>query len=103
MDAILPWILKLAGGAVGGNLIGGVLKKLSLGALGNTIVGMLGGGIGAELLKHFGVIAQKAGEAGGSFDLTEILTQVGAGGAGGGVLMTVIGVLKSMLGGGKKK
>ena len=38
-------IMQLIGGAIGGNAAGGVLKNFSLGTLGNSIVGILGGGL----------------------------------------------------------
>ena len=36
-------IISLLSGAIGGNLAGGLLKKLSLGTLWNSVVGILGG------------------------------------------------------------
>ena len=39
------------------------------------------------------------GEAGGSLDLAGILGSIASGGVGGGVLMAIIGLVKSMLGG----
>ena len=77
-------IISLLCGAVGGNLGGMLLKKFSLGTLGNSIVGILGGGIGSQLLG--GVLGSGIGG------------QVGSGGIGGIVLMIVIGLIKKALG-----
>jgi len=95
MESLLPLIIQLLSGAVGGNVIGAVLKKLSLGTLGNSLVGILGGGIGGQLL---GMLGMGGGEAASAMDLNSILTNVAAGGAGGGVLMAIIGMVKKAMG-----
>ena len=99
MDQLLPWIIRLAGGAVGGNLVGGIFKNLSLGKLGNSLAGILGGGLGAQLL---GMLGMDGAAPSGSMDLGSILGNLGASGAGGGVLMAVIGMVKKAMGGGSQ-
>jgi uncharacterized membrane protein YeaQ/YmgE (transglycosylase-associated protein family) len=47
---ITSLLIQLVSGAVGGNIAGMGLKKYSLGTLGNSIAGILGGGIGAQIL-----------------------------------------------------
>lgn len=42
MDLIIQLVL----GAIGGNLGGALLKNLSLGTIGNSIAGIVGGGLG---------------------------------------------------------
>ena len=37
-------------GAAGGNLAGSLLKQYNLGTLGNSIAGIVGGGLGGQLL-----------------------------------------------------
>ncbi len=102
MNEILPWILSLGSGAIGGNLAGAVLKNFSLGKIGNSLAGILGGGLGAKLLAMLG-IAGAAGAAGastsGGLDLSSILANLGGGAAGGGLLVSVIGMVKQMMGG----
>ena len=49
MGNLLPLITQLISGAVGGNVAGSLMKKLSLGTLGNSIVGILGGGLGGQI------------------------------------------------------
>ncbi len=92
MESLLPLIIQLVSGAVGGNLAGGVLKKFSLGTLWNSVVGILGGGIGGQILSMLGM-----GVSGG-MDLTGILSSVAAGGAGGGVLLGIVGMIKKVMG-----
>ena len=63
------------------------LKKYSLGMLGNTIAGILGGGIGAQIL---GTLIASTAEG--------ILGDVASGTIGGAVLMIIVGVIKNMMG-----
>ena len=41
---IVSLVVQLVSGAIGGNLAGSLLKNLSLGALGNSLAGAIGGG-----------------------------------------------------------
>lgn len=94
---IVPLIISLLTGAGGGNLAGALLKKFSLGTVGNSIVGILGGGLGGWILQTLGIGVTP----GGSLDLSSILSSVASGGVGGGVLMTIIGIIKQALAGKK--
>lgn len=91
MESMLPLIINLISGAVGGNVAGGLLKNLSLGTTGNSIIGILGGGAGGALLSSLGIDV-----AGGGTDIAGILGSVASGGVGGGALMAIIGVLKNV-------
>ncbi len=86
-------IISLISGAVGGNLAGAALKNQSLGTLGNSIAGLLGGGLGGQVLAMLGA----GGGAAGGLDLTAIIGQVASGGVGGGVLMVIISLAKQVL------
>jgi hypothetical protein len=87
-------IIQLVSGAIGGNGAGALLKKLSLGTVGNSIVGILGGGIGGQLMGLLGMTPAAAG----SLDLNGIIANVVSGGVGGGVLMGIIGAIKKAIG-----
>jgi hypothetical protein len=91
---LVALVIQLACGAVGGNLAGALLKKFNLGTLGNSIAGILGGGLGGQLLALLGV---GGGGAAGSLDLGTILSSVAGGGVGGGVLMLIVGVIRQVL------
>ena len=54
-------IIQLVSGAIGGNVAGGLLKNQSLGTLGNSIAGIVGGGLGGQLLS--GVMSSGATDA----------------------------------------
>ncbi len=45
---IIALIIQLLSGAAGGNLAGKLIKKIDLGTLGNSIAGILGGGLGGS-------------------------------------------------------
>jgi hypothetical protein len=92
---ILALVIQLVSGAVGGNVVGSLVKKLNLGVLGNSIAGILGGGIGGQILAW---LTGAAGANGGSLDLESILKSVASGGVGGGVLMAIIGAIKQAMG-----
>ena len=79
----MPLIYQLITGAVGGNIIGALSKKISLGVLGNSIAGIVGGGLGGQLL---------GGMLGGGMG-----GEIAAAGAGGGVLMVIVGLIKSAM------
>ena len=99
MESLIPVIIQLVSGAVGGNLAGAVMKNLSLGTIGNSIIGILGGGLGGQILGMLG-IATGAGsgmELGG-LDINSILASIAGGGVGGGVLLAVVGMIKKVLG-----
>lgn len=89
-------IISLVAGAVGGNLVGAAAPKLSLGTLGNSISGIVGGGLGGQILAMLGA-GGMADAAGGGLDLGSIIGALASGGVGGGVIMAVIGVLRSMM------
>ena len=47
---ITSLIIQLISGAAGGNAAGAMLKQFSLGPVGNSILGLIGGGVGGQLL-----------------------------------------------------
>ncbi len=91
---MIPLIIQLLSGAIGGNLAGSLMKNFSMGTLGNSIVGILGGGLGGSLLS----MATGMDMSGGGMDISGILTSVAGGGVGGGVLMAIIGVIRNAIG-----
>ena len=87
---LIPLVIQLVSGAIGGNVTGKVAPNLSLGTVGNSRAGVLGGGIGGQLLGMLGIAAGPSG----ALDLTSILGSIGSGGVGGGVLMIVIALVR---------
>jgi uncharacterized membrane protein YeaQ/YmgE (transglycosylase-associated protein family) len=95
MNIMEQLIISLIAGAVGGNGAGAILKNLSLGTLGNSIIGILGGGLGTALLGM--LTGGDPAAAAGGLDIGSIVSSLVSGGAGGGVLLAIVGVLKNML------
>ena len=86
-------LISLVSGAVGGNIAGAAMQDKSLGTLGNSIAGILGGGVGGWILGALGILAQ----TGGSLDLTSIVGNVASGGVGGAVLLVIVSLIKSAM------
>jgi len=90
---IVTLFVQLVSGAVGGNIAGSLLKKLSLGTVGDSIVGILGGGLGGVLLNALGV-----GAGAGDMDVGSVIGNIAGGGIGGGVLLAIVGAIKNVMG-----
>jgi hypothetical protein len=63
------------------------MKDNSLGTMGNSIAGIVGGGLGGTFLQ---TVMGTAAAGGGSLDLTTILSNLAGGGVGGAILMAII-------------
>jgi hypothetical protein len=99
---IIGLIIQLIAGAAGGNAVGSLLKQFDLGVVGNSIAGVIGGGVGAQVIGSLlggGAVAGAA--TGGGLDISSIIEQVVAGGAGGGILMVIVGIVKQFMSGQK--
>jgi uncharacterized membrane protein YeaQ/YmgE (transglycosylase-associated protein family) len=91
---IISLIIEIISGAIGGNVAGAAMKQSSLGTLGNSIAGIVGGGLGGTILQS---ITGNVATGGGSLDLATILSNVAGGGVGGAILMAVIGLIKNQM------
>ena len=83
MEGLVPILIQLVTGAVGGNLAGMILKRFDMGMILNTVMGVIGGGIGGQIL---------GGALGGG-----LVGDIGASAVGGGGLMVIVGLIKSMM------
>jgi uncharacterized membrane protein YeaQ/YmgE (transglycosylase-associated protein family) len=92
---IVSLIIQLISGAVGGNVAGAAMKESSLGTLGNSIAGIVGGGLGGTILQ----MVMGTAAAGGGLDLQSILANVAGGGVGGAILMAIVGIIKNKMAG----
>lgn len=93
METWGPIIIQVISGAVGGLAAGMAMKKQSLGPVGNGIAGLLGGGLGGQLLALLGVAV-----AGGGTDAGGIAGNIATGGVGGGALLAIIGTVRKAIG-----
>lgn len=90
MDPLLV-ILQLLSGVACGNIAGSGLHKLSLGAIGNSLVGLAGGAFGGQAIQ---------GLCGDGLDLSCMqifLSNVLGGGLGGAIMMVLVGLLSASL------
>ena len=98
MEAYLPLIIQLISGAAGGHIAGKIWKGFSMGTLGNTLAGLIGGGVGGWLFDMLGLApgdGMPTGSANG-LDLETLLGSMAAGGIGGGITTAVVGGLRGM-------
>lgn len=92
---MLALIIQIVSGAVGGQLAGALLRQRSLGPLGNSIAGIVGGGIGGQVL---GAIFPALVRVDG-LGIGAILACIAAGGVGGGLVLAIAGLVRSMTAG----
>lgn len=103
---IVNLLITLVSGAIGGNVAGAALPAdKSLGGLGNTIAGLVGGTAGNYILQALGILSQlgltggaaaAGGAAGASgFDIGHLLATVGSSGVTGALLTALVGYIKS--------
>lgn len=101
MDSIVNLIISLVAGAIGGNAAGAAMKDKSLGTLGNSIAGIIGGGVGGQILAALGLfpgLGEGAAMAGGQFDIGALIGNIAGSGVGGAILMAIIGIIKQAMG-----
>lgn len=103
---IVNLLISLISGAVGGNVAGSAMPQKNLGTLVNTIVGLLGGGVGDFILKALGILASTSATTaatgapaatGSEFDLATLLANIGVSGVSGGVLTAIVAALKDAI------
>lgn len=92
---MIALIIQLLSGALGGNVAGALLKNFNLGTLGNSIAGIVGGGLGGTILSTL-LGASATPDAG--MDIGSILSNVAGGGVGGSVVLIIVGIIKNMIG-----
>lgn len=91
MGNLVAIIIQLLSGALGGYGAGAILKKLSLGKTLDAILGIIGGGLGGQILGMLGVGSGTEG-----LGLGSIVGSILGGGVGGGLLLSIIGIIKKI-------
>jgi hypothetical protein len=86
MESLLPLIIQLIAGAVGGNVGGAALKNSSMGTAGNSIAGAIGGVLGGMGL---GPLINMAAEGGFSLGNTATAAVAGL------VIQIIAGMIKA--------
>lgn len=96
MEQLLPLLIQLIGGGAGGNIAGSLLKNIDLSKLAQTIVGIIGGVVGGQAINWMGLLESVLGSGGAG----ELLGQAGVSGAGGAILVAIVGMIKKAMAGG---
>jgi uncharacterized membrane protein YeaQ/YmgE (transglycosylase-associated protein family) len=91
--AIVNLIIQIIAGLIGGNAVGSGMKNASLGAVGNTIVGAVGGVGGGWILGA--LVPALQGTAG--IDIVSIIGQLVGGGVGGAILTAIVGAIRNSM------
>jgi uncharacterized membrane protein YeaQ/YmgE (transglycosylase-associated protein family) len=83
-------LMSLVAGAIGGNAVGKASPGFDLGTLGNTIAGLVGGGVLGQIITLL-----LPSLVSGKLDVGTIVTQLIGGGAGGALLTAIVGAIKN--------
>ncbi|HHF7344970.1 hypothetical protein [Legionella feeleii] len=86
--------VNLLSGLVGGRLLGAAWKDKSLGGLGNSIAGIIGGAAGGYILQAVGILNSLGF---GDMSIHALLGNVGSGLVGGAVLTAIAGMIKKSM------
>lgn len=101
MESLIPIIIQLVVGAIGGNAAGKAMPDKSLGTTGNTIAGAIGGFGGGWILDMIlggaPAVDAAAGAAASGLDIGAIIQDVAGGGIGGAVLTIVVALIKGAM------
>lgn len=87
-------LINLVAGALGGNAAGKSSSMFDLGTLGNTIAGLVGGGVLGQIVTLVWPTVSASLQS-GNLDVGSIITQVIGGGAGGAILTAIVGAIKN--------
>jgi uncharacterized membrane protein YeaQ/YmgE (transglycosylase-associated protein family) len=90
---LVPLLIQVVCGAVGGNVVGKLSKTLDMGTLVNSVAGILGGGLGGQLLGMLGM----SGGGTGTLDIGNVVGSIAAGGVGGGALLAIVAVIRKTI------
>jgi uncharacterized membrane protein YeaQ/YmgE (transglycosylase-associated protein family) len=87
-------LVSLVSGAVGGNISGASLKEMSLGTIGNTIAGAVGGVAGGYIIQAVGVLSALGLS---EMSIGALATGAGSAAVSGAVVTAVVGFIKNKM------
>lgn len=87
-------ILQLVSGAISGGVTGAVMDKLSLGPIGNSLAGLVGGAFGGQLFRMLTVRSSVEPSAPAGLNLGSILANIARGGV---VVMAILGLIRAQM------
>jgi hypothetical protein len=87
-------LINLVAGALGGMGAGKSSPTFDLGAIGNIVSGLVGGGVLGQIVTLLLPTVVAAAES-GNLSLGSVISQAIAGGAGGAILTALVGAIKN--------
>ena len=87
-------LINLVAGALGGMGAGKASPNFDLGAIGNVVSGLVGGGVLGQIVTLLLPTVVAAAES-GNLSISGVISQAIAGGAGGAILTAIIGAIKN--------
>ena len=95
MDQIFALAIQVIAGLIGGNVAGTAMKESSLGTVGNSVAGAIGGvGLGQVLQLILASDGADAANAAAGMNVGGLVTDVLGGGVGGAILSAIVGFIK---------
>jgi uncharacterized membrane protein YeaQ/YmgE (transglycosylase-associated protein family) len=92
---ITTLFIQLISGVAGSSIVASGLKHLSLGRVGNVVVGLVGGSLGGQILGSALGTARMTASAG--LDPGIIVSEIAGSGLGGAVMLVIVGTLQRVL------
>ena len=89
MEALIPIIIQVVSGMIGGGAVGGMVKNAAMSMLPKLLAGGIGGIGGASILGGL----MGGGDASSMMDMGNLINNVGGGVVGGGVLTGLAGMV----------
>jgi uncharacterized membrane protein YeaQ/YmgE (transglycosylase-associated protein family) len=91
---LMSLVVSLVSGIVGGNVAGAAMHDKSLGPIGNSLAGLLGGGAGSVILQALGLLTGSGAGAGG-LDVGSLIGNIAGSGVGGALMLLIVSLIKS--------
>jgi hypothetical protein len=89
---LIALLVQWASGVAGGNMAGSLFRSLNTGLIGNTLAGLIGGGIGNQLVTSSLRLAATPAVADGP-DFGTLVAQASGAGIGGALMALLVGLL----------
>lgn len=96
METLIPLIIQLFAGGLGGTIVGKLVRDISMGAKGNAVAGACGGIVGTFIAGTLPWLDRLVGsvEGVGRLDTGALLGQGITGLVSGGIVMVVVGLVR---------
>jgi len=91
-------LVNLISGALGANIAAGLFRRTGIGFFSNSLIGVLGGGVGGEALAALGFQGLAVSTASrDGLDTVALLGQAGSAGVCGAIALLLAGLLRNLV------